>query len=87
MKVYETKVILVTENHITKNNIVELFDQFCDKLSELEDLSLSNIHFRVKSSRIKYSDVDRDKEEDFETNFDNWIKKSQKVINEIKKQK
>ncbi len=87
MKVYETKVILVTENHINKNDVIELFEEFCDDLSQIEDLSITNLHFKVKSSRIKYKDVSRDDEENYETNLVNWLKKSQKVINEIKKQK
>jgi len=88
MKIYEVKMILVTENHINKNDIEELVEEFSDNLSEIEDLSISNFHSVIKSSKNKYPDVDRDNDniENFENNFNNWIIKSQKIIDkQIKK--
>jgi hypothetical protein len=87
MKVYEIRMILVTEDHINKDNIQALIEEFSDDLSEIEDLWASNFHFDIKKSQLKYPDIDRDDEENFGVNFDKWLSKSQKIINNRIKKK
>ena len=80
-------MILVTEDHIDKDDIKGLLGEFSDELSDIEDLTISNFRFDMKSSKNKYQDIDRDDDENFHINIDKWMNKSQKVIEKLIKKK
>ena len=80
-------MILVTEDHIDKDDVKGLLGEFSDELSDIEDLTISNFRFDMKSSKNKYQDIDRDDDENFHINIDKWMNKSQKVIEKLIKKK
>lgn len=86
MKVYEVLATIVVEDSIGDETIANLCRENIE-VAVMEDFCISNCmtHFELKET-IDYPDGSRG-DKDYEKMFDNWMKKSQEVIERIRKEK
>ena len=90
MKVYQITATVIIQDRVDEDKIEQLCMENIYK-AVMEDFYIGNCitHYELKET-IDYPDIPLDKEldhiyeDEFEDEYDNWIKKSQEVIDRIK---
>jgi len=86
MKVYNILATVVVEDNIDDKRIADVCNENIQK-AVMEDFNIGNciVHYELKEM-IDFSDLpirDSIGDDDYDDKYDEWIKKSQEVINRI----
>jgi len=85
MKVYEILTTIVVEDVIDKPDIIKICNDLEEAVRNRLFISNQMCHYELKET-IDYPDGTRG-DKDYEKAFDNWVTKSQQVIDRIRKEK